>query len=518
MVSQRELNLEDYFRIFLRRWPLIAVLAVVGGGLGYGIARNLPKRYTSQTLVLVEQPTVPGDYVKPVVSADIDQRLASMQQEILSRSRLEPLIQQFGLYRDAAIQVPTEDLVDRLRTAVSITPVRPMAGTQAQGLPGFTISVDFDDPRLAQQVCSTITSMFMEENQQGRQQQAEQTTQFLDKQLDDAKSKLDGQDAKLAAFKRRYLGSLPDEQQTNLNLLTGLNTQLDAATQALSRAQQDKSFAESMLTQQLAAWQATQTGQNPETMETQLAALQNQVAELKSKYTADHPDVIKAESELEAFKKKMSEAEGQSAVSGADKAHQTPVETPQIQILRTQIHQYDEVIHEQTAQQQEIQNQIKTYEERVQSSPAIEQEYKELTRDYQTALELYNDLLRKRDQSAMATDLERRQEGQQFQVLDAANLPDRPSFPNKSLFATGGFGGGLALGFCLALLIEMRDKSLRTQQDVESVLQLPVLAMVPAIKLTSSKKGKDSAIGAPVVANVFPFIFLISTICLTVFS
>jgi polysaccharide chain length determinant protein (PEP-CTERM system associated) len=494
MVGQRELNLEDYVLILRRRWPLIVILAVIGGGLGYGAARILPKRYTSQTLVLVEQPTVPGDYVKPVVSADTNQRLASMQQEILSRTRLEPLIQQFGLYRDVAARTPTEDLVDRLRKAITITPIQPMAETRSQGLPGFTISVNFDEPHLAQQICSTITSMFMEENLQLRQQQAEQTTQFLAKQLDDAKAKLDDQDAKLAAFKRRYLGSLPDEEQANLNLLMGLSSQLDAATQALSRAQQDKSFAESMLTQQLAAWQATQSGQNPETMETQLAALQNQLAELKSKYTADHPDVIKAENELEAFKKKMAEAEGKSAVAGTNKPNKTPVEPAQIQTLRAQIHQYDEAIHERAAQQEEIQNQIKIYQGRVQSSPATEQEYKELTRDYQTALEFYNDLLKKRDQSAMATDLERRQEGEQFQVLDPANFPDQPSFPKMSLFVPGGFGGGFALGLALALIFEMQDTSLRTERDVESVLRLPVLAMVPAIKLVSGKKEKNSSI------------------------
>jgi polysaccharide chain length determinant protein (PEP-CTERM system associated) len=498
MVGQRELNLEDCLFILRRRWPLIAILAVIGGGFGYGAARILPKRYTSQTLVLVEQPTVPGDYVKPVVSADTNQRLASMQQEILSRTRLEPLIQQFGLYRDVAVRVPTEDLVDRLRKAITITPIQPMAETRSQGLPGFTISVNFDDPHLAQQICSTITSMFMEENLQLRQQQAEQTTQFLAKQLDDAKGKLDDQDAKLAAFKRRYLGSLPDEEQANLNLLTGLSSQLDAATQALSRAQQDKSFAESMLTQQLAAWQATQSGQSPETMEQQLSTLQAQLTALKAKYTADHPDVIKAEDELEAFKKKMAEAEGKNSNAGADKLSKTPIEPAQIQSLRAQIHQFDEVIHERTAQQEEIQNQIKVFQGRVQSSPAIEQEYKELTRDYQTALEFYNDLLKKRDQSAMATDLERRQEGEQFQVLDPANLPDQPSFPKKSLFVAGGFGGGLVLGLGLALLFEMQDTSLRTERDVESVLRLPVLAMVPAIKPVSGKKGKNSSISLAV--------------------
>ena len=186
-----------------------------------------------------------------------------------------------------------EDLVARLRKAVTVTPIEPMAQTKTQGLAGFTVSVDFDEPRLAQQICSAITSLFMEENLELRQRQAEQTTQFLAKQLDDAKAKLDERDAKLATFQRRYLGSLPEDGPTNINVLQGLNAQLDAATQAIGRAQQDKTFAESALNQQLAAWQASQDGHNPQTQEQQLVPFQNQLVALKSKYTDDHPDVIR---------------------------------------------------------------------------------------------------------------------------------------------------------------------------------------------------------------------------------
>jgi len=150
--------------------------------------------------------------------------------------------------------------------------------------------------------------------------------------------------------------------------------------------------------------------------------------------------------------------------------------------LRAQIHNYDQVIAEKTREQDQIKQQIRVYQDRVQSSPAIEQQFKELTRDHQTALDFYNELLKKRDQSAMATDLEHHQEGEQFRVLDPANLPDKPAFPNRPLFTFGGFGGGLALGLAIALLLEMKDTSMRSERDVEFVLHLPVLAMVPAIE------------------------------------
>lgn len=479
-----------------RRWPLMAALALIGGALSYGVAHFLPKRYLSQTLVLVTQPTVPGDYVKPVINIDTNQRLATMQQEILSRTRLEPVIKKFGLYGQDASQLPMEDLVGRLRGAIAITPVLPMAQTRAQGLPGFNVSVTFEDPRLAQQICATITSMFMEQNLQLRQQMAEQTTQFLAKQLEDAKAKLDDQDTRLAAFKRHYLGSLPDQEQANLNVLLGLTAQLDAITQALTRAQQDKTFTESTLAEQLAAWRAAQQGRNPVTFEQQLAALQEQLSGLRSKYTADHPDVIKVNGDIEVLKKKMADTADQQKATGDDKAGPAPVEPVAIKGLRAQLHQFDQMIQERTARQEEIQRQIKIYQARVQSSPAVEQEYKKLTRDFQTALEFYNDLLKKENQSAMASDLERRQQGEQFRVLDAANLPDKPWFPNQTLFGLGGLGGGLALGIGLAFLMELQDTSLRTEKDVESLLALPVLATVPRIK-PLLKKAEARSLRAP---------------------
>ena len=491
-MTQRELTPQDYIAMLRRRWVPILILTLIGPPIAYGVSRILPDRYKSQTLVLVEQQAVPSDFVKPVDTSDISQRLASMQQQILSRSRLEPIIRQFGLYSAEINRAPMEALVAKLQKAIEVTPILPMAETRASNLPGFYVNVTLNNPRTAQEVCTTITSMFIEENLHDRQQHSEDTTQFLAQQLMDAKAKLDDQDAKLAAFQSRNINSLPDEGKTNLNLLTGLTSQLDAATQALARAQQDKSFAESMLTQQVATWQASQGGSNPETLEQQLTAMQTDLAKLEARYTEDHPDVIKAKNDIAALKKKIADSEAQK-VPDSDKNLKPTVEPQQIAQLRAQIHNYDQVIAERSHEQDQIKQQIKVFQDRIQSSPAIEQEYKALTRDYQTALEFYNDLLKKRDQSAMASDLERRQEGEQFRVLDPANLPDQPSFPNRPLFAAGGFAGGLALGLGLAFVLEMRDTSLRTERDIEFSLHLPVLALIPAIEPLSLKESGKSA-------------------------
>ena len=491
---QRELTFADYAAILRRRWVLITALTLVGGPLAYGVSRFLPNRYMSQTLVLIEQPTVPSDFVKPVISTEINERLASMQEEILSRTRLEPIIHQFGLYPGDMNRVPVEELVQRLQKSIQVTPVQPMAETQSQALPGFHIIVTLDNPKTAQEVCAAVTSMFIEENLRLRQQRSEDTTQFLAQQLVDAKAKLDAQDARLAEFKSRYIGSLPDEEKGNLNLLMGLTSQLDAATQALARAQQDKSFAESMLAQQVAAWQAAQTGSNPETMDAQLAALQTQLANLQARYTDDYPDVVKTKSEIAALQNKIADSDS-APKAGSGRSPKTAAEPAQIAQLRAQVHTTDQVIAEKTKEQEKIQQAIKLYQDRVQSSPAVEQQYKELTRDYQTALDFYNDLLKKRDQSEMAANLERHQEGENFSILDPANLPDKPSFPNRPMFALGGLAGGLALGMAIAFFLESRDTSFRTERDVETALRLPVLAMVPAVESLIVKKSKRGAAG-----------------------
>ena len=495
-MAQRELTQADYIAILKRRWVLITVLALIGAPLAYGVSRMLPNRYKSQTLVLVEPPTVPTDFVKPVITTEINERLASMQEEILSRTRLEPIIHQYGLYSGDVNRVPPDALVARLQKDIEITPIEPMAETRSQELPGFHIIVTLDNPRTAQEVCSAVTHMFIEESIRLRQQRSEDTTQFIAQQLVDAKAKLDEQDTKLAAFKSRYIGALPDEEKGNLNLLMGLTSQLDAATQALARAQQDKSFTESMLAQQVGAWQAAQSGSSPETVDMQLTMLQTQLANLQSKYTDDYPDVIKAKNAIAALQKRLAESEPPKAATDG-KPPKTTSEPAQIAQLRAEIHTTEQVIAEKTKEQAKIQQEIKVYQDRVQSSPVVEQQYKELTRDYQTALDFYNDLLKKRDQSTMATDLERHQEGEQFKILDPANLPDQPSFPNRPAFTLGGLGGGLALGLAIAFLLESRDTSFRTERDVEFALKLPVLAMVPAIEQLVGPKSKHAVIPKP---------------------
>jgi polysaccharide chain length determinant protein (PEP-CTERM system associated) len=485
-MASRELSVEDWLAIFRRRFWLLLVSAIVCGAAGFVLSLVLAKRYTSHTRVLVEAPIVPDSYVKPVVSDDLDRRLASMQGEILSRTHLQHLVEQFSLFKEDK-QAPMEALVDRLQKSIKVTPLSPTPGTLSPALLGFNIDVTLGEARLAQQVCTEITSLFTEQNLRLREQQAEDTTQFLARQLDDAKARLDEQDAKLATFQTHYLGAQPEDEQTNLTLLAGLTPQLEAATQELNQAQQNETFAESMLTQQLAAWKSSANGRNPQTIEQQLSDLEGRLASLQAQYTDKHPAVLKLKDEIAELQKKdlNDPAQNQSVTQTAN----GPIVEPlQIQQLRAQLRQAELTISQKKKEQEELQSQIKVLQKRIQLSPMVQQEFKGLTRDYQTALNFYNELLKKREEAQMATELERRQQGENFRVLDPPSFPERPSFPNRRLFTLEGLATGLVTGAGLIFLLQSRDKSLRKLEDVELYLGVPTLAVIPSREAVPQKR------------------------------
>ena len=495
MIGQHELTIEDYKTIVRRRLWLLIIPAVVFSMSAYVISLFLPARYKSETVVLVEAPAVSSELVRPI-GGDTNQRLATMREEILSRTRLQQIIEKFNLYREDRGKHTMEELVGGLRTSIDVSAVRPMDRTNASGLPGFTIDVIAGQPHLAQQICTEITSMFLQQNVIISERKAEDTTDFINRQLQEAKAKLDDQDAKLADFQRRYTGALPDEAQTNFSLLNGLASQLESVTQSINRAQQDKLFLESALSQQVATAKLSQTGGNPDVLSRQLAALQDQLATLRTRYTDEHPDVTKVKNEIAQLQQRIHE---QAAPTQAENEAEKPgasVETAQAQQLRAQLHQIDVTVHERMAEQLRLREQISRVQAKLELTPAVAQQYKALTRDYQTALNIYTDLLKKQNDSEMSRDLLRRQQGEQFRVLDPPSLPQQPTFPNRRLFAFGGLAGGLGFGLAIAFLLEAQDTTLRTEKDVELLLKLPTLAVIPATK-PSRVNGSNSSAKRP---------------------
>ena len=490
MIGTQQLTIDDYKAIARRHVWLLLIPAVIFSIGAYFISLFLPARYKSETVVLVEAPAVSTDIVRPI-GGDTNQRLATMREEILSRTRLQQIIEKFGLYREELNKHSMEELVARLRSSIDVGAVRPMDRTNASGLPGFTIDVVAAQPHLAQEICTEITSMFLQQNVIVTEHKADDQTEFISRQLQEAKAKLDDQDAKLADFQRHYAGALPDEAQTNFSLLNGMASQLDSVTQTINRAQQDKLFLESELSQQIAAAKLSQ--KSPDSLSRQLAVLQDQLASLRTKYTDDYPDVARVKREIGELQQRIDQ---QATASGTEKDVDSAIvgiDSPQVKQLKAQLHQIDVSIRERMTEQTGLKEQIGRIQSRLELTPAVLQQYKALTRDYQTALNIYNDFLKKQSDSEVSRDLLRRQQGEQFRVLDPPSLPQSPTFPNRRLFAFGGFAGGIGFGFAIAFLIEAQDTTLKTERDVEHLLKLPVLAVIPVAARTKS----NGQIGPP---------------------
>ena len=426
MIQNRELTMDDYLAMLRRRLAVILLPTLLVPVAAYFLSYAFTSRFTSQSLILVETQKVPEGYVQPVVTSAIAQRIATMQQQVLSQNRLQPMIERLGLAKGKS----ADEVIDGIRKNFVIEGVAPdVSGsrnhrTGQSDVPGFYLNFTADSASTAQQVCTELTSMLLAENLKTREQVAQSTTEFLVRQVEQAKRDLDDQDAKLATFKKKYIGQLPGDEDNNVKLLMGMDSQLDANTLALNRAQQDRAYAQSILSQQLGAWKASQAAMNPESLEKQLEELQNQLISLRTRYTDDHPDVLKVQSHIAEVKRKLAEVNDASAQGSNSGEKGTANEPAEIQQLRLQIHQYDGTIAQATREQQRLQDAIHASQGRLALSPAVEEQYKLLTRDYETAQKVYNDLMVKKSASEIQTDMERRQQGEQMTLLNPASFPD----------------------------------------------------------------------------------------------
>jgi polysaccharide chain length determinant protein (PEP-CTERM system associated) len=481
MDEEQGLNFQKLVEIGTRRMWWIIVPAVIVPLMAIAVSYKITPRYQSQAFVLVEEPKVPDKFVAPVITNQLDVRLMTLKEQILSRSRLEPIITSLSLYSNKR-RLSMEDKVDLLRAAIDVRVIKPDGSNRVPS--GFYIVAQANNPSTAQSVCTQILSMFMDENLKVRQQQAAGTTAFLSDELEQAKRKLDTQDARLADFKRHYFGQLPSDEQRNLEMLNSTRTRLEAVIQELSTAQQQKIVQESLLSQQLKARTATtESGAAPVDLQKQLALMQDQLAALSARYTAEHPDVIKLKAQIANLKQQLANAPPPSAESNNDAA----LDTPEVRQARTAVRLAEENIRAKRAEQARLSQEVSVLQGRLQLSPAVEEQYKALTRDYETAQKFYDDLLSKKAQSEMATNLEKRQEGEQFRLVDAPDLPLKPEFPNRVKFGGAGLAAGLFLGLGLAWTRERSQNYLRTEEDVIHELDVPVLIALPDVSKESAR-------------------------------
>jgi len=497
MIANRELGMEDYLAIARRRFLWVIVPVLIASGVGFLSSYLVTPAYTSHALLLVEGQVVPTGYVNPIVTERVSERMITLQQNVLSRERLQPLVNRLGLVRKGK---PVDSIIDQIRSNLTVSPYHRGGAGGTADVSGFYVNYTTDNPRDAQQVCAEVTSLLLTENVEVREQVAQTTTDFLSRQLDEAKHNLDEMDSKLSRFKIEHFGRLPGDMEANLRMLSGLNSELDATTQNISRLQQDKSYAEMLLGQELAAWKSAQAAPSYSSLRQQLLRLQNQLVLLQMRYTDDFPDVVKTKSDIQQLQVKLKEeADESDALRDATVPRGgTHLEPPEIMRLREQIRLTDRAIERTTAAQKRLQDRIDAFQKRFTMDPEIEDEYKQLTRDSATAHNIYDQLLTNKSTAEIQTEMERSQEGEQLKLLDPAGLPDSPSSPVRSRFALYGLGAGLAIGLSLAFWLEVQDKALRNEADVTAALELPMLASVPWVGIEAngkSLKGRLTSIG-----------------------
>ena len=393
MLGHRSLVLDDYVSILKRRGWIVLIPLLLLPIVTVAFSFTIAPEYLSQTSVLVEGQRVAEGIVKPVISQDLDSRLSSMKERILSRSSIQPIIDRYNLYGSGKLSM--DDRIDMARKNIEIKTITSETGRG--GLPGFFISFKSGDAHTAQQVCTEITSLFINESLKSTSDAAGGTVDFLRSQLADAKRNMDEQDAKLAAFQQQNFGRLPGEEASNSNILASLNTQLESANQALARMQQDKTFAESLLAQQMSSASVPTTPTTTPVADTpvesplvaQLQALQVQRAEMLTHYTASYPDVVALDRRIAELRRAIPRV----APVHAGVTPAAPVvrqDSPAVQQLKAQIQAAEMGIAGKRAEQGQIQGQISSYQAKLMSSPAIEAQFKQLTRDNQTAQFFYD--------------------------------------------------------------------------------------------------------------------------------
>lgn len=494
--SSGEFNLQHYLGIVRRRHLHFLIPLLAGWLLVWGASWVLPARYKSGTLILVEQPTMPKDYVTPNVNDDLQERLQSITQQILSRTNLLRIIEQFHLYGGPTGGASPDDKVDAMRKDVDIELVRDLHNE----ITAFNVYYTSPDPRVAQQVTSEITNLFIGENLQARQEQSEGTTKFLEDQLAAARSSLADQDEKIRQFKAQHIGELPSQLSSNLQILSGLQSQLQAEQDALSTAKQQHVYLETLISQ----YRSLQASpKNPDAspaglpaIDQELTKLREQLADLRAHYTDKHPDVRKVKDQIAQTEKMRDQMLATLKTSAA--AHNTndttsiatdPQSTPIAQ-LQSQLKANQIEIANRESAVEGLKGRIADYQGRLNEEPVREQQLADLTRGYDQSKANYDDLLKKKNESAMATSMELLQQGERFRILDPPSFPTKPDFPNRLKFCGIGLGVGLALGVVVVGAFEMLDDRVYDEKDIKEMLPVSIISEIPDIA-SASEEGQQ---------------------------
>jgi succinoglycan biosynthesis transport protein ExoP len=499
-------DVQHYLELVSRRHIHLLVPLLLGWLIVWGASWVLPARYKSGTLILVEQPTMPNNYVVPNVVDDLQNRMQSITQQILSRTRLLLIIDKMNLYSDTRFQRTPDEKVELMRKDIDLELVR---GTQVDQITAFRVYYSARDPHTAQKVTGELTNLFISENLKVRQQQSEDTTKFIGSQLEMARASLAEQEAKVREFKGQHEGELPSQEASNLQILSGLQAQLQNEQDTLNTAKQQRVYLQTLIEQ----YRAHQTSRSADGTPTGLAAIDQELERLKStladlsaRYTDHYPDVESLKDQIAKTEKMRSVlvAELKTKINSGKQIDETatsdasdPLQSSTSLQLQSQLHANEAEIANREQAIAMLKARVNGYQDRLNSSPAREQELAELTRGYDQSKANYDELLKKQNESTMATNMEQMQQGERFTMLDPPSLSLKPDFPNRLKFCGFGLGFGLVLGLIVVALFEIRDDRLYSEKEIKSLLRTAILSEIPEIMspLDERRSKKRVALG-----------------------
>jgi succinoglycan biosynthesis transport protein ExoP len=492
MIEEQEAerpDVERFLNIIRRRHMHLLIPFFLTWLIVWGSSWILKPLYKSSTQILVEQPTMPANYVAPNVNDDLQARLQSITQQILSTTRLSLIINKLNLYPDPALSM--DDKVGRMRDDISVDLVR---DARSNDITSFEVSFSAPRPEVAQQVTTELTNLFISENIKVRQEQSAGTTKFIQDQLETARVQLAEQEAKVRAFEGGHEGILPSQQTSNLQILAGMQAQLQNEQDALTQAKQQRVYVQAMIDQNRALRSATRPDGTPTGLaevNQQLERLRTQLVDLSSRYTDQYPDVVKLKEQIAKTEKLRDEllAAPKKPVEESAAAHEVDGLGPASPIAQLQgqlkVNQAEIANHEHRID--ELQQKVGEYQGRLNAAPTTEQELAEVTRGYEQSKQIYDELLKKKNDSEMATSMEQMQQGEHFSVLDPPSLPLKPDFPNRIKFCGIGLGLGLLIGAIVAGAFEFADDRMYNEADLKAALPMTILTEVPEVAQPSDE-------------------------------
>ena len=457
----------DYLNAIVR-YRLVAVCAlVVGAILTVWTVRILPNVYQSTTLIMVEAQDVPQSFVKATVNTRVEERLAALSQEVQSRTRLEAIINDFGLFQEARQHgASKEEIVDAMRRKIRIQ-VFPQDNA-------FRISYEGAEPEVVQRVTARLAGLYIDENLRIREQHVSGTTEFLENELEKAKRQLEEQEKQIEVFKQKYMGELPEQRETNMRALEGLRVQLQTVSMALSSATERRAMLDRQVREMSAVRAGTTDTNSPSVLDprARLQALEAQLRDLRSRYTSEHPDVLATQRQIERLRSDL-QGEGPAASSSSSAVFVAPelaraVTEAQLEVSRLK------------AEVEHVTKAIEMYQGRVEHGFEREQDLQKLTRDYEVTRLRYQSMLDKKLEAQLSQSLERRQKGERFRVLDPASMPETPVRPNRQMLLLVGLVGSLGLALGLPILLWQLDTSFHVADEL-AACALAVLAVIPEV-------------------------------------